>query len=129
MPSKTDKNLKLTVSTTCTQGVLNSPFQGLSKYTPHTPPYETHSGHKGAAPSRGWVAGRLWNPPPLPPPRLVGWLARPRKTAKIPSAPLYRLFSCMVWVWGWVCKGGGGRPPFKNTLTLYSKLPCLRNLP
>ena len=75
------------------------------------------------------VAGRLWNPPPLVG-WLAGWLARPQKIAKIRSAPLYRLFSRMVWVWGWVCKGGGGgQPPFKNTLTSYSKLPCLRNLP
>ena len=68
-----------------------------------------------AAPSRKWEAGRLWNPPPL----LAGWLARPRKTAKIRSAPLYRLFSWLVWVWVWVwvCKGGGGQPPFRNTLT------------
>ena len=29
----------------------------------------------GAAPSRGWVAGRLWKPPPLPPPPPAGWLA------------------------------------------------------
>ena len=77
----------------------------------------------------GWQA--LETPPPPPPLAgwLAGWLARPRKTAKIRSAPLYRLFSRMVWVWGWVCKGGGGRPPFKNTLTSYSKLHCLRNLP
>ena len=27
-------------------GVPNSPFQGLSKYTPHTPPFGTVSGHK-----------------------------------------------------------------------------------
>ena len=66
---------------------------------------KTSCSHMGAGPSRGWVAGRLWNPPP--PPWLAGWLARPRKTAKIHSAPLYRLFSRMVWVWVWVCKGGG----------------------
>ena len=70
--------------------------------------------HKGAAPSRGWVVGRLWNPHP---PWLASWLARPWKTTKIRSAPLYRLFSRMVCVWGWVCKGGGGRPPFKKPHT------------
>ena len=26
-------------------------------------------------------------------------------------------------------QGWGGRPPFKNTVSSYSKLPCLRNLP
>ena len=78
----------------------------------------------------GWLGG--FGNPPNPPPPLAGWLASAPpelKTTKIRSAPLYRLFSRMVWVWGWVCKGGGGRPPFKNTLTSYSKLPCLRNLP
>ena len=40
----------------------------------------------GAAPSRGWVAGRLWKPP-SPPCWLAGWLAHPRKTAKIRGAP------------------------------------------
>ena len=74
----------------------------------------------------GWLGG-FGNPPPRG--WLAGWLARPWKTVKIRSAPLYRLFSRMVCVWGWVCKGGGGRPPFKNTLSSYSKLPCLRNLP
>ena len=47
-------------------------------------------------------------------PRLAGWLARSQKTAKIRSAPLYRLFSPMVWVWGWVCKGGGGSATFQE---------------
>ena len=65
----------------------------------------------------GWLGG-FGNPPP-PPPRLAGWLARPRKTAKIRSAPLYCLFSRMVWVWGWVCKGGGvghlSRTPLPHT--------------
>ena len=64
----------------------------------------------------GWLGG-FGNPPP--PGWLAGWLACPRKTAKIRSAPLYRLFSCMVWVWGWVCKGGGvghlSRKPLPHT--------------
>ena len=44
--SKTDENLKHTVRTA--QGVPNSPFQGLSEYTPYTPPppNRTHSGQK-----------------------------------------------------------------------------------
>ena len=74
---------------------------------------ESVHGCRGAAPSCGWVAGRLWKPPPLAG-WLAGWLARPRKTAKIRSAPLYRLFSRMVWVWGWVCKGGGGSATFQE---------------
>ena len=37
------------------------------------------------------------------------------------------LFANVVWV----CKGegGGGQPPFKNTLTSYSNLPYVQNLP
>ena len=35
----------------------------------------------GAAPSRGWVAGRLWKPPPPPPGWLAGWRA-PGKHSK-----------------------------------------------
>ena len=73
--------------------------------------------HMGAALSRGWVAGRLWKPTPALAGWLAGWLA---ETAKIRSAPLYRLFSRMVWVWGWVCKGGGvghlSRTPLPHTL-------------
>ena len=64
----------------------------------------------------GWLGGFGNTPPPW----LAGWLARPWKTAKIRSAPLYHLFSCMVWLWGWVCKGGGGvghlsRTPLPHT--------------
>ena len=58
----------------------------------------------------GWL-GDFGTPPP---PRLAGWLARPRKTTKIRSAPLYRLFSHMVWVWVWVCKGGGRSTTFQE---------------
>ena len=50
----------------------------------------------------GWLGG-FGNPPPPPPPPpgwLAGWLARPWKTLKIRSAPLNRLFSRMVCVWG-----------------------------
>ena len=122
-------------TTTCTvYGSITASIQGVPFIRDDT---ETHKKWLhiaqiidkpyGAAPSRGWVAGRLWKPPP--PPWLAGWLARPWKTLKIRSVPLNRLFSRMVCVWGWVCKGGGGRPPFKNTLSSYSKLPCLRNLP
>ena len=81
----------------------------------------------GAAPSRGRVAGRLWNPPP-PPGWLAGWRA-PRKQ------PKYAVHHCTASSHAWYGYGdgfarvGGGRPPFKNTLTSYSKLPCLRNLP
>ena len=64
----------------------------------------------------GWLGGFG-----TPPPRLASWLARPRKTAKIRSAPLYRLFSHMVWVWVWVCKGGGGSTTFQEDP--YLKLP------
>ena len=56
------------------------------------------------------ASGRLGGFGTPPPPVLA---------AKIRSAPLYRLFSWMVWVWVWVwvCKGGGDQPPFRNTLT------------
>ena len=74
----------------------------------------------------GWEASET----PLPPP-LAAWLAgAPPENAKIHSAPLYRLFSRMVWAWGWVCKGGGVGHLSRTPLpTSYSKLPCLRNLP
>ena len=42
-PAKTDENIKHVVSMQ-TQGVPNSHFQGLSGYTPHTPPSGTLSG-------------------------------------------------------------------------------------
>ena len=45
-PSKTDENLNHFVSTTCRPRVSNSPFQGLSEYTPHAPTSGTLSGHK-----------------------------------------------------------------------------------
>ena len=78
--------------------------------------------------SCGWVAGRLWK---LPPPGwLAGWLAgAPGKQ------PKYVVHHCTASSHAWYGYGdgfarvGGGRPPFKNTLTSYSKLPCLRNLP
>ena len=54
-------------------------------------------------------------PPPVSPPLLAGWLARPWKTAKIRSAQLYRLFSRMVWVWGWVWVGHLSRTPLPHT--------------
>ena len=61
--------------------------------------YEEFPPPNGVAPSRGWVARGFGTPPP---PWQAGWLARPWKRAKIRSAPLYRLFSRMVWVWGCV---------------------------
>ena len=63
----------------------------------------------------GWLGG-FGNPTPL------SWLAcllagaPPENTQNMwcTSAPLYRLFSRMVWVWGWVCKGGGGSATFQE---------------
>ena len=45
-PSKTDENLKHSLYSMQTQGVPNSSFQGLSKYTPYTPTYRALSGLK-----------------------------------------------------------------------------------
>ena len=57
----------------------------------------------GAAPSRGWVAGRLWNPPP-PPPWLAGWLTGWRAPEKQPK---YVVHHCTASSHAWYGYGDG----------------------
>mmetsp|Transcript_37821 Transcript_37821/g.62344 ORF Transcript_37821/g.62344 Transcript_37821/m.62344 type:complete len:83 (-) Transcript_37821:23-271(-) len=45
-PSNPDKLSTISSIQHAGLGVPNSPFQGLSKYTPHTPTFDTLSGHK-----------------------------------------------------------------------------------
>ena len=60
----------------------------------------------GAAPSRGWVAGRLWNPPPPSPPSppLLGWLAGWRAPGKQPK---YVVHHCTASSHAWCAYGDG----------------------
>ena len=58
--------------------------------------------NSGAAPSRGWVAGRLWNPPTPPPPPPAGWLAgAPGKR------PKYFVHQCTASSHAWYGYGDG----------------------
>ena len=59
--------------------------------------------NKGATPSRGWVAGRLWKPPPSPPPR-PGWLAGWRAPGKQPK---YVVHHCTASSHAWYGYGDG----------------------